>query len=96
VQFLSRQIEVAAGASQAYFETILLNRLRDVMIERVSLETGMEKEIVKRELADGRLGPALVRDPVLYSLLYDSRPLKGSARIEMLRETTVRIEAWKA
>ena len=96
VEFLSRQVEVAAGASQAYFETILLNRLRDLMIERVSLETGMGKESVKRDLADSRFGPALVRDPLLYRLLYDSRPLRGAARVAMLRETIARIGAWKA
>jgi hypothetical protein len=96
VQFLSRQVEVAAGASQAYFETILLNRLRELMIDRVSLEMGIEKETVKRELADGRFGPALVRDPILYRLLYGSRPPRGAARLKMLRETIAKIEAWKA
>ncbi len=95
VQLLTRQVEVASSASQAFFETILLARLRDLFAEKVSLEMGVEKEKVKRQLVDGRLGPALVGDQGLYRLLYSSPPRRAAARIKMLRETIDRIEAWK-
>ncbi len=81
--------------SQAYFESILLNRLRDILVEKVSLETGMEKEKVKQEIADVVQGPALVRDEQLYRLLYSSTPGKGATRVKMLREAIDRIETWK-
>jgi hypothetical protein len=96
VQYLSRQVEVASSGSQAYFESILLNRLRDILAEKVSLETGIEKENVKQELADAVKGPALVGNEQLYRLLYTSTPPKGATRVKMLREAIDRIEAWKA
>ena len=96
VQFLSRQVDVASTGSQAYFESILLDRLRDILAEKVGLETGIEKEHVKQELADPLKGQALVRDELLYRLLYSSTFPKGAARIKMLREAIDGIEAWKA
>lgn len=96
VRYLSRQVEVASIASQAYFESILLNRLRDILAEKVSLETGIEKENVNQELADGVKGPALVRNESLYRLLYSSTTPKGKMRVKMLREAIDGIEAWKA
>jgi hypothetical protein len=96
IQFLTRQVEVAANASSAYFETILRGRLRDLLVEKVSLETGMEKESVKRALADGNLGPRLLKDLEMYKLLYYPPPREAKARLQMLRETVHRIEIWKA
>ncbi len=95
VQYLTRQVEVASKGSPAYFDTILLSRLRDVLVEKVSLETGIEKENVKRELADSTKGPKLVGNVPLYRLLYSSTAPKGAMRIKMLRETIDGIEAWK-
>lgn len=95
VQYLSRQVEVASIGSQAYFESILLSRLRDILAEKVSLETGIEKEKVKQELADAVKGPALVRDGSLYRLLYSSTFARGATRVKMLREAVDGIEAWK-
>ena len=96
VQYLSRQVEVASSGSQAYFESILLSRLRDILAEKVSLETGVEKENVKRELVDVVKGPALVGNEPLYRLLYSSTTPKGATRVNMLREAIDGIEAWKA
>lgn len=96
VQYLSRQVQVASVASQAYFESILLSRLKEILVEKVSLETGMERDKVKHELVDRRLGPSLVRDERLYMLLYSSTPSKGAMRIKMIREAVDLIEAWKA
>ena len=95
VQLLTRQVEVALSASQAFFETILLTRLRDLFVEKVSLETGIEKEKVKRQLADGRFGLRLVGNLGLYGVLYGSPPRKAAARVKMLREAIDGIEAWK-
>jgi len=96
VQYLTRQVEVASAGSPAYFDSILLGRLRDILVEKVSLETGIEKENVKQELGDPVKGPALIRNGTLYRLLYSSTAPKGAARIRMLREAIDGIEAWKA
>jgi len=95
VQLLTKQVEVALSASQAFFETILLTRLRDLFVEKASLEMGIEKEKVKRQLADGQLGLGLVGNLGFYGLLYGSPPRKAAARVKMLREAIDGIEAWK-
>jgi hypothetical protein len=96
VQSLTRQVGVAAKASPAYFENILRSRLRDLLAEKVSLETGMEKDEVKRALADDKLGPRLLRDSRTYALLYYAPPPRADQRLQMLREIIDRIEGWKA
>ena len=96
VQSLTRQVEVAGNASPAYFETILRNRLRELLAEKVSLETGMEKDAVKKALADNQLGPMLLKDPKTYALLYYPPPRSPDSRLQMLREIIDRIEGWKA
>jgi hypothetical protein len=96
VQSLTRQVEVAGKASPAYFETILRNRLRDLLAEKVSLETGMEKDSVKKALADNQHGPRLLKDPRTYALLYYPPPRSPDSRLQMLREIIDRIEGWKA
>ena len=87
VEFLTRQVEVAAKASPAYFDTILRGRLRDLLVEKVSLETGMEKEAVK---------PRLLKDLEIYKLLYYSPPRGAEARLQLLRQIIDRVEGWKA
>ncbi len=96
VQSLTRQVEVAGNASPAYFETILRNRLRDILADKVSLETGMEKDSVKKALANNQLGPRLLKDPETYALLYYPPPRSPDSRLQMLREIINRIEGWKA
>jgi len=96
VEFLTRQVEVAAKASPAYFDTILRGRLRDLLVEKVSLETGMEKEAVKRALADANQGPRLLKDLEIYKLLYYSPPRGAEARLQLLRQIIDRVEGWKA
>jgi hypothetical protein len=96
VQYLTRQVEVAAKASPAYFETILRSRLRDLMVEKVSLETGLEKESVKHTLADTSAGPGLLKDLETYKLLYYAPPRGAEARLQLLRQIIDRIEGWKA
>lgn len=96
VESLTRQVEVAFRASPDYFETVLLNRLRESLVEKVSLETGMAKDRVREVLVDGRLGPNLLGDQLLHRLLYSTPLPNGQTRLKMLRETIALIEAWKA
>lgn len=95
VQSLTRQVEVAGRSSPAYYDTVLGKRLRHLLVEKVSLETGMERELVRKTLAEERQGPRLLRDFVLYKLLYYPPARNSAARLQMLRETIDRIESWK-
>jgi hypothetical protein len=94
VQFLSKQVEVASRSSGEFFES-LLSRLRGLMVEKVILETGVDRERVKRDLENGMLGPTLI-GLKLYGLLYGSLPPRGVARVKMLKEVVDGIEAWNA
>ena len=96
MQTLARQIEVAGRSSPAYFDTVLRIRLRDLLVDKVSLETGTERESVRRTLVDERQGQRMLRDFALYKLLYYPPPRTAEARLRMLRETIDRIETWKA
>ncbi len=96
VQSLTRQVEVGGTASPAYFETILRARLREILAEKVSLEMAMDKESVKRILADKMQGPRLLNDAKTYALLYYPPPSSSGTRLQMLREIIDRIEGWKA
>jgi hypothetical protein len=94
VQFLARQVDVASRASSEYFETIVLSRLRGLIVEKVSLEIGVDKERVKQELENRGLGPIMIGQK-LHRLLYGSPPPRGVARVKMLQEAVDGIEAWK-
>lgn len=96
VQFLTQQVEVGAGSSTGYFENIVLSRVRGLLDEKVSLETGLDRKRVKEILANEREGIRLLSDKELYNLLYVLRPSSGKARLKLLKETIDRIEAWKA
>ena len=95
VQSLTRQLEVAETASPAYFETIIRARLREILAEKVSLETGIEKDTVKKALTDRSQGRQLIKDEKMYELLYYHPPVNPDSRLQMLREIIDRIEAWK-
>ncbi len=95
VQRLTRQIEVGSRASGEYYNSVLLERLRGVLVEKVCLETGMERERVKNVLKNKILGPALLRDRELYRLLYTGAPVPGPGRTRLLEEALAGIEAWK-
>lgn len=96
VQFLTEQVAVGVTASGSYFDGIVLSRLREVLGDKVSLETGLEKKTVKEMLAKPTEGVRLLGDRELYKLLYSRPPSRGKARLEMLTETIERIEGWKA
>jgi hypothetical protein len=94
VEYLTRQVAVSVGASSDYFR-IVLNRLREALVEKISLETGMDKEDLKRILTDNLGAGTVLGDPELLRLLYTEVPKRGNERLTMLREIVERIEAWK-
>ncbi len=95
VRLLTQQIDVGTRASPKYFDTVLLARLREILVERVSLETGMDRPRVRDVLSNRKLGPGLLQDRELYNFLYTEPPPWGSARLRLLKEAVTRIEAWK-
>ena len=95
VQMLSRQIEVGTSSSLGYFERLLQTRLREILVEKVSLETGMDQGRVREVLANPRLGQGLLRNDQLFRLLYSPPPAKGPARVRMLEDAVALVEAWK-
>jgi len=95
VQELARQIEVGATSSRSYYDSILLARLQALLVEKVSLETGMDKKRVQEILKNETLGPGLLRSQELYRLLYSGAPARGPGRVKLLEEAVAEIEAWK-
>ena len=95
IETLTKQIKTGATSSEQYYETILLNRLRDVIAEKVSLETGREIERTKETLTNKLEGPSLLHDRELYTLLYRGAPPTGPRRLADLDRTVNLIEAWK-
>ena len=94
VQFLSGQFRVAATASNAYFENIVQARLRELLIAKVALEAGLEREAVRPLLSDPGRGSRLVGDQVLYRMLYGPAPKGGIARMNMIGDAIDLIGAW--
>jgi hypothetical protein len=95
VQFLNGQFRIAASASNSYFENAVRARLRELLITKVSLETGLTTETVRRELSDPSQGPRLLEDESLYRLLYGPAPQRGLARINMIGDAITLIGDWK-
>lgn len=95
VQELARQIEVGTDSSPAYFQQVVLARLREALIGKVAVETGMEVERVREVLANPHLGPGLLRDGRLYGLLYSAPSGKGPARVRLLEDMVALVESWK-
>jgi len=96
VQQLTRQIEVGGRASGEYYDTVLLARLREILVEKVSLETGMEMARVKETLRNKVLGPSMLRERELYTILYSPAAGPGPERVRDLARAVGLIEAWKA
>jgi hypothetical protein len=94
VQFLSGQFRVAASASSSYFENVVRARLKELLTVKVALETGLEKETVRRLLSDPSRGPGLLEDESLYRMLYGPAPRGGPARMNMISDAIDLIGAW--
>ena len=95
IERLTKQVEVGTSASGGYYETVLTSRLRDALVEKVALETEMDKDRTRETLKNKLLGPSLLRDPELYALLYSGSPPSGPGRLTDLERTVKLIEAWK-
>jgi len=94
VKFLSGQIRVASGATDSYFEKIVRTRLRELMITKVALEKGSDRDMVRRLLSDPNNGPKLLGNNELYALLYGPLP-STRIRTEMINKAVEMIGAWK-
>jgi hypothetical protein len=95
VQFLSGQFKVAATASNSYFESVVRARLKELLIAKIALETGIEGETVRRLLSDPKQAPRVLEDKSLYSMLYGRIPQGGLSRMNMIADTIDLIGAWK-
>ena len=95
IERLTRQVEVGTSASKGYYETVLGSKLREILIEKVALETGMDRERTRDVLKNKLLGPSLLHDKELYALLYSGTPAPGPGRLAALERTVKLIEAWK-
>lgn len=100
LRFLSRQVQVTAQASASYFNDVVGARLRGILVDKVSIEMGIDKATVRRFLSSETSGPGFLHNARLYSLLYGSGllysvPGAGKNRIRMVREAVMLIEAWK-
>jgi hypothetical protein len=95
VGFMASQIRVAASASNSYFESVVRLRLKELLIVKVGLETGLESDIIRRALSDPKNGPKLLHDDELYRILYGSMPGAGTVRIRTIEAAIDKIEAWK-
>jgi hypothetical protein len=94
VEFLRRQIEVTAGASASYFEDMVRARLIDLLVNRASLEWGLEREEVIRIMSDSNKWRMFLKNDELYRLLYSPILEQGGARIAMIKKAVDLIEAW--
>jgi hypothetical protein len=95
VQVLSDQFRLAGRASGSYFEIVVRARLRELLITKVALETGLGNETVRRVLSDPKRGPRLLENVPLYRVLYGPIPSGERARITMISEAIDLIGAWK-
>src|SRR5881296_3416195 len=96
VQLLTKRIEVATNSSADYYERIVLGRMKELMVEKASIETGVAVDDVRKILSDPRLARGFLRNDALYNLLYTRSISRGKDRRNMLARLTDLIEDWKA
>jgi hypothetical protein len=94
VKFLSDQIRVAASASDSYFENIVRARLKELLITKVALEKGTDRDVTRRVLSDPRQGRAILDNEELYTVLYGPLP-SSRTRTRMIEKAVDLIGAWK-
>lgn len=95
VQFFSGQIKVATNASESYFEDVIRSRLKELLVTKVSVETGLDPENVRQLLAKPRTGLQLLNDEALYAILYGPIPETSIRRIGLVSDAIDLIGAWK-
>ena len=94
VTFLSNQIKVAAAASDSYFDVVVRARLKDLLIDKVALETGLEKDAVRRSLFDKEQARQLIQNEELFDALTGPVPATGADRMKTINRAIEMIGAW--
>lgn len=95
VQVFSHRFRLGGRASGSYYENVIRARLRELLVTKVALETGLENETVRRVLSDPNRGPQLLENEPLYRILYGPIPSGEQARITMIGQAIDLIGAWK-
>ena len=95
MRFLSNQIRVAAIASDSYFENVVRARLKELLLTKTILETGLDRDAARRALSDPQQRLKLLHDEELDRLLYGPVPAPALARMDMIRKAVDLIGAWK-
>lgn len=90
---LSGRIRIASTATDSYFETVVRAKLKELLITKVALETGAEKDSLRRELSDPARGRRILDNDELYLALYGPIPT-GRNRISMIEKIVDWIGAW--
>jgi len=93
VRFLSGQIRVASGATDSYFERIVRARLRELLIAKVALEKGIDRDVARRTLSDPKLGQRFLGSVELYDILYGPLP-SSRDRNQLIDRAVGMIGAW--
>ena len=96
VRFLGSQIQVAATASDSYFDDVIRARLKELLITKITLEFGVEKDQARRTLSDPNRGPAMLHNEKLHRILYGPVPRSGTKRIAMIDAAIDEIQDWRA
>jgi hypothetical protein len=94
VKFMSGQIRIANSASDSYFENVVRARLKELLITKVAVETGMEREVIRRALSDPKESQKLLHSEDLYAVLYGPLP-ETPDRMSMIEDAVDMIGAWK-
>jgi hypothetical protein len=93
VAFMSGQIRIASNATDSYFETVVRARLKELLITKVTLKTGIDRDNVRRKLSDPTQARVILGNDELYIALYGPIPT-GWNRICMIEKALDLIGAW--
>lgn len=96
VLFLGSQIQVAATASDSYFDDVIRARLKELLITKITLEVGLERDEARRTLSDPYRGMTMLHNKKLYGILYGPVPRSGPERIAMIDAAIGMIQDWQA
>jgi hypothetical protein len=94
IKFLSGQIRISSRSSPSYFDTVIRARLKELMIAKVTLETGMRRDIARQALSDPKHAQEILRNEELYALLYGPIP-RTEVRMRSIEKAVDMIGAWK-
>ena len=95
VAFLSNQIRVAAAASDSYFENVVRARLKELLIDKVALETSLDRETVRQWLPDRKRAQQLLHNQALYDALVGPVPKAGAEKMKTINKAIEMIGEWK-